>query len=714
MKKILISFVVTLLASSLVMPSASALTDEELQIIDNHFCSFSDICDVEPVVPTPEPESSSDDCEHESTLNPNDITYPNNGAVDFGNYNIDASELINALSENPDDPDAFADWMQEELNNTLNEGGSFYGIPEVDAMYQMLAEEGFTDEAMARADEMMQDLDPSTMIIPNLNDINLPGIDYNYGDPSPEYDRLTDNEIFSGSDDPIQDYYDQLCETNMYGCGEDQGFYLDDSGYLDYNDDYLLDGGLGIFGQTDLNNAITGSIMTDAERDYEYFYGDDEEFKMQYEEDWIEWLCYGETDCAFQMNDRAEVEEDHTCDNEVYEFNEEEFGESLLEDEEYLDLEESEVIEELEALEDVEGEEVFQEILDELPEFEIDYTDYKPSDPNIPMQVDPEKDYLPNYEGLNVNNNEVFNTESALPRYDLDVTELLNAYSNPLALTHTGQNIEGIDTYSDSNFDYNVGDVFVFGTSPNEFHLMNSMDMGDDVVLVNLGGEIFLNDAYYPVMTAWSTDRFLANDRAHDMDNAYFLPSGLDPAEGFVENVIDFFYRTKWENEIYAAGNSAMDDERVFIRNNASVDSNLSQINSLAENQRLQYGSNPVGDIRDSIVRDLTTIVNANIESIDIDLRDLDGDTNVPHSLELSLECGKGVCRNKSIVLEYALEKAGIDADYVNAPGHAFLVIYDENGDIDYYLDPMQANNFVKIPSRNIDPRQINRFSYGF
>lgn len=77
------------------------------------------------------------------------------------------------------------------------------------------------------------------------------------------------------------------------------------------------------------------------------------------------------------------------------------------------------------------------------------------------------------------------------------------------------------------------------------------------------------------------------------------------------------------------------------------------------------------------------------------------------HSLEQAISCGQGVCRDKSAALEYALEAAGIQADEVIASKHVFVVVYNSDGKVDHYLDPMYYDTYIPLQRAKVDSDQI-------
>lgn len=77
------------------------------------------------------------------------------------------------------------------------------------------------------------------------------------------------------------------------------------------------------------------------------------------------------------------------------------------------------------------------------------------------------------------------------------------------------------------------------------------------------------------------------------------------------------------------------------------------------------------------------------------------------HTLEQAVSCGQGVCRDKASALEYGLEAAGIQADKVITRSHVFIVVYDKQGNISHYLDPMYYESYLPLYRTNLTDDQI-------
>lgn len=84
------------------------------------------------------------------------------------------------------------------------------------------------------------------------------------------------------------------------------------------------------------------------------------------------------------------------------------------------------------------------------------------------------------------------------------------------------------------------------------------------------------------------------------------------------------------------------------------------------------------------------------------------------HTLEQAVSCGQGVCRDKASALEYSLEAAGIQADKVITREHVFVAVYDKQGNIDHYLDPMYYESYLPLYRTNLTSDQIIKRKYIF
>ena len=84
----------------------------------------------------------------------------------------------------------------------------------------------------------------------------------------------------------------------------------------------------------------------------------------------------------------------------------------------------------------------------------------------------------------------------------------------------------------------------------------------------------------------------------------------------------------------------------------------------------------------------------------------------VAHSLEQAVTCGQGICRDKSVALEYGLEAAGISAARVVSNQHVFVAVLNSNGSVNHYLDPMYYENYVPLQRPSVSSSQIVNNNY--
>ena len=189
----------------------------------------------------------------------------------------------------------------------------------------------------------------------------------------------------------------------------------------------------------------------------------------------------------------------------------------------------------------------------------------------------------------------------------------------------------------------------------------------------------------------------MANDARQDKSDVFLYDFSKTPiAESAVMSVVNSVLSTITQNDAIL-GSLSM---RQYSEN---ADATLSQFADYSRNL-------PKGLSERQIERSVYDYVNNTIKYADPDASQI----SLDHNLEQAVAAGQGVCRDKSVALEYGLDAVGISAARVVTPAHVFVAILNSDGTVNHYLDPMYYENYVPLQGSNIIPGQIIRDKYSF